>query len=286
MLCKNPYRKGVLEFGCGQCVPCRINRARQWVGRMLLESYEHPASCFITLTYNEPSLPFGETVRKRDVQLFLKRLRLKCQDPVFYRKVRVATIAREIRYYVCSEYGDENGRPHYHGILFGVSPLELEIIQAAWSKGIVDVGTAELKSMSYVSGYLVKLGTQEGDLLRGTRVREFQLMSRKPGLGIGIVERMKKAYGTPQGQAALSKGGTLASTFKTDGGQYPIGRYLHSKCTDQLGIRQMESSNRLHALIAKKTDENSGKSGKQIRLERTARYDQEGFKRQPKRRKL
>lgn len=231
-------------------------------------------------------MPFGETVRKRDVQLFLKRLRFKLQDSVFYKQVRVAQIAREVRYFVCAEYGDENGRPHYHGILFGVSPLELPVIQEAWSKGIVDVGTAEHRSMCYVSGYLVKLGTQEGALLRATRIREFQLMSRKPGLGSGVIERIKKAYETDQGKAALCSGGTVASSFKTDGSQYPIGRYLHNKCTDQLGIRALESSNRLYAMVERKAIENGGRSSKEIRVARQAQYDQQAFKRQPKRRLL
>lgn len=273
MLCKHPYRKGGLEFGCGQCIPCRINRSRQWVGRMLLESYEHPFSAFITLTYSEEHVPFGECVSKRHVQLFIKSLRL--------------TVApRKIRYYMVSEYGEENRRPHYHGILYGISPMEQDLIQKVWPHGFVMVGTAQHQSMSYVSGYIIKQKTHEGTLLRGTRTVEFSLMSRKPGLGAGVVERIKNAYQTPAGKAALQRDAILSSGIRTDGHKYPLGRYLRGKCVDSLGLSPIETSNRFLSMVDRKRAENRGFTRKEVRVRRQAAVDQQAFRTNPKRRTL
>lgn len=229
---------------------------------MLLESMEHPASCFITLTYNEECLPLGEIVRKRDVQLFIKN-------------VRAAVAPREVRYYVCSEYGEENGRPHYHGILFGVSPMELGLIQRCWNKGHCMVGTAEHKSMRYVSGYIVKQGTQEGHLLRGTRLTEFALMSRKPGLGAGYIERVRKAYETDQGKAALRAVGTVPSVIRTGGSKYRIGRYLHGRTLEVVGISRVQQSQGLQAVVEAKMEQRRGKTITEISVEYKARVDQQ-----------
>lgn len=250
---------------------------------MLLESYEHPFSCFITLTYNEDCIPLGEGVRKRDVQLFLKALRFNAAS-------------RKIRYYVCSEYGEENERPHYHGILFGVSPVELDLIERSWNKGHVMVGTAEHKSMSYVSNYLVKQGTQEGALLRGSRIKEFSLMSKKPGLGAysvgtepgrgGVVKKITNAYQTEQGRAALQRDGFLPGTMRADGRKYPIGRYLRDKCFTSPLEKILDSTNRLQTMVTKKSEENGGLTREEIRIRRQAQFDQQAFRTRPKPRRL
>lgn len=75
MLCKNPYMKGVLAFGCGQCNPCRINRRRLWTHRIMLESLKHGDSSFVTLTYE--TLPSDGSLVPKDLQNFMKYLRMR-----------------------------------------------------------------------------------------------------------------------------------------------------------------------------------------------------------------
>ena len=77
----------------------------------MLEVMEHEASCFITLTYNDENLPNPPVVSKREAQLFIKRLRKLLYPKLF-------------RYYIVGEYGDKSNRPHYHALLFGVSPTQ------------------------------------------------------------------------------------------------------------------------------------------------------------------
>ena len=67
---------------------------------------------FVTLTYADaPS-----HVIKSDVQKFLKRFRQIPRDYGFPLP--------DFKYFFCAEYGSKFGRPHYHGLLFGVDPFE------------------------------------------------------------------------------------------------------------------------------------------------------------------
>lgn len=240
---------------------------------MLLESMEAPACCFITLTYGPDYLPYGGIVRKRDVQLFLKNL-------------RISTYPRKVRYYICSEYGERDSRPHYHGILYGLSPVDSVVIEKAWGRGHVMVGTAEPKSMSYVSGYVIKQCTQEGNLLRGTRTLEFSLMSKNPGLGHGVVERIKRAYETEQGRAALAKEPWISGRIRVDGRIYPLGKYLQNLCLEIAGIDAGQKSDHLLSVITTKIEENRGKTRSEIQVERKARSDQEQFRAKQKPRRF
>lgn len=47
---------GVMPCPCGKCIPCLINRKRLWKHRLILESYCHDKSAFVTLTYNDDQL--------------------------------------------------------------------------------------------------------------------------------------------------------------------------------------------------------------------------------------
>lgn len=102
-----------MKIPCGNCIGCRLERSRQWAIRCLHESSLYDDNCFITLTYNEENLPYGESLNKRDFQLFMKKL-------------RKAIAPKKIRFFACGEYGtnqdltnlDTLGRPHFHAIIF------------------------------------------------------------------------------------------------------------------------------------------------------------------------
>lgn len=225
MLCRKPYRNGVLAYGCGQCTPCRINKRREWVARLILESGEHDYSAFITLTYNDENLPKNLCVEKKAGQLFLKRLRNE-----------LAKQKRRFRYYFVGEYGEKSQRPHYHAILFGVSPTEGELIKKVWPFGYCHIGTAEQKSMSYASSYVVKKWTKKETPELNGRTPEFCLISKNPGLGANFASRTAKAYLTKPGQAALKSRGWFETQFKHDGRKYPIARYIREKIQKELGL--------------------------------------------------
>ena len=97
--------KSVLPLPCGKCLACRLNHAKEWAVRCMLESLYHDENYFVTLTYDDEHLPVDGKLHKKHYQDFLKRLRASSGC---------------FRYFGCGEYGSLNKRPHYHFVLFGI----------------------------------------------------------------------------------------------------------------------------------------------------------------------
>ena len=162
MKCKYPvYLEKGRAYGCGQCVTCRINKRREWANRMVLEAAQYEDNAFVTLTFDDENLPEDLCVNKRDIQLFLKRLR-------YYHAVE------KIRYFAVGEYGETTHRPHYHLLLFNfptcvhgrtrIQLLDLgqeccqicTLVAKSWNMGHVFLGEVSPDSAGYVAGYAVK----------------------------------------------------------------------------------------------------------------------------------
>ncbi len=87
---------------CGQCMPCRITRKREWETRLNLEWQTWKMGAFVTLTYKPEELPEAEkfkngNLKKKDLQDFMKRFRRSYERK--YGK-------RKIRYFGVGEYGE------------------------------------------------------------------------------------------------------------------------------------------------------------------------------------
>lgn len=141
-----------LAIPCAGCVHCRQNHAFSWALRCQLELQRHDCASFVTLTYDDAHLP--DTLVKRDLQLWLKRLRSALQ--------RGLTPDRTIRFFACGEYGETNGRPHYHAILFGLDATEDHLVDEAWNTtnattgGITRTFPANARTIAYTAGYTAK----------------------------------------------------------------------------------------------------------------------------------
>lgn len=190
------------EVACGQCNDCRIEKAREWATRAMHEAQMHPKNCFITLTYNNEHVPKDGSLRLEEWQAFAQRLR-KAQGPFRYMHV--------------GEYGEENRRPHYHALIFGLDFSEdraiwtedeatgrryyrSPLLAKLWPKGFHDVQDMSREAANYVSQYAVKkiMGTSvEADERRSERygrydpqtgeywevAEETWTMSNRPGIG-------------------------------------------------------------------------------------------------------
>lgn len=239
-MCAKPFRQGVAEFGCGQCLPCRINRRRTWAARLMLEATQHEHSLFVTLTYASEWLPAGGTLVPRDVQLYLKRLREE-----------VAPV--RIRFYAVGEYGKRLSRPHYHLMLYGlplgafadhVVPAEVARVQKAcvcvvcrcWKRGYVDIGRVEPDSCAYVTQYVVKKWTKFEDSRLGGRHPEFCRMSLRPGIGAGAMAVVGEALQTYHGSKVLARDGDVPNALAQGQKSMPLGRYLRRKLREYVGI--------------------------------------------------
>lgn len=182
-----------MTIPCGQCIGCRLEKARQWAIRCVHESKLWENNSFVTLTYNDLNLPIDGSISKREVQLFMKRLRKEYGEG--------------IRFYACGEYGEENKRPHYHLILFNIQFNDRELhsvrngvklyrsrkLEEIWTKGYSTIGDVTFESASYVARYVTKkiTGDKAENHYNG-KIPEFALMSRRPGLGKGFVEEYYK----------------------------------------------------------------------------------------------
>ena len=51
-----------IEVPCGKCLECRLDHARQWADRCILEASEYDDNCFLTLTYDDLNIPVVDDV--------------------------------------------------------------------------------------------------------------------------------------------------------------------------------------------------------------------------------
>lgn len=181
---------------CGHCMGCRLDRARVWADRMLLELRDNDyKALFVTLTYNDLSLPYAwhigynyydgfyedveplvlddddewiaiaagapATLSVRDTQLFMKRLRRTFKD-------------RRLRFFLAGEYGPKTHRPHYHAIIYGLTLSDFKdcrlkdfnklgqpryiskSFEKIWGNGYCVLAPVNWNTCSYVSRYTMK----------------------------------------------------------------------------------------------------------------------------------
>lgn len=227
---------GDLKLPCGQCIGCRIDRARDWTLRITHEAKLHGSSQFATLTYNDEHLPNPPSLSYPDFQLFAKRLR-KARGP--------------FRFFMCGEYGTQTDRPHYHAILFGIDfpdkrrwagsdkmpTFTSDELTRIWGKGMTVIGAVTPQSANYVARYNLKKIT--GDLAE-THYRwtdpetgeqhqltpEFCNMSRRPGIGFGWYNKYHSDVHTHD-------------YVVNDGAKNPVPRY-YDKLADKAGKYELD----------------------------------------------
>ena len=167
---------------CGHCRLCREKKVSDWMTRCMCESAasEYPP-LFITLTYDPLHLPL-DGVNKKDVQDFMKRLRINVSRHL-KEDVR-------LRFFLVAEYGKIKKRAHYHMLLWNMPFVRPELclqnsfqalvgfIQDAWSHGFVKVE----RSRDLTGRYCMKYMRKESDVPEGCNPT-FYLASRRRGIG-------------------------------------------------------------------------------------------------------
>lgn len=199
----------VIQIPCGKCIGCRLKYSRIWADRCMAEASYYNNNVFLTLTYDNDHLPEpyeGSKIHplvKRDLQLFMKRLRRELPD-------------QKIRFFACGEYGspEKTFRPHYHLILFNCKLDDVQLlaknerdfryyisktISGCWYSekeshlpkekrkpmGMHIITKVNWSTCAYVARYVVKKQTGKGAEIyeKFNYPPEFTLMSRKPGIG-------------------------------------------------------------------------------------------------------
>lgn len=156
------------------------------------EKRMHTASSFVTLTYDQASLPASGSLDRSHPQLFLKRVR----KHFFPGKVEYG---KGLRFFGCGEYGDNTNRAHYHILFFNIDfpdkrfykssksgePLWTSaLLNKLWGYGNCPIGAVTFESCAYVAAYCTKKinGKMAADHYQG-RLPEFPMFSLKPGIG-------------------------------------------------------------------------------------------------------
>ena len=183
---------GYFNLPCGKCWGCRLRYSRDWAIRMTHEAQLYQDNCFITLTIDPKHMEQRghRGLDKTEFQKFMKRLRFEYDH--------------KIRFYHCGEYGEKNGRPHYHAILFnhwfedseklckvgGNQYYTSEKLAKLWPYGFNVIGQVTWESCAYTARYVTKKMTGEGTDEKYTDPetgevyeREYCTQSRMPGIG-------------------------------------------------------------------------------------------------------
>lgn len=197
-----------MHLPCGRCIECRKAKAKAWALRCSLELQNHNHAVFTTLTYETKRLP--PSLQKPDLQIWIRKLR-KDLGP-----------NRPVRFFACGEYGEQNGRPHYHAILYGAHVGDRERIENAWGKGRTQTEEITARRIAYCAGYTQKKfgafpekNTEWVDADTG-EVYEYQApflqMSRRPGIAATARDEHKNMW-------------RLFAIH--DGQRQPVPRFLH-----------------------------------------------------------
>lgn len=197
-MCYKPINlKSGGQFPCGRCARCVKRRLSGWAFRLAEELKVSESAHFITLTYDTDYVPISSngflTLRKRDLQLFFKRLR---QAHVRDRKRnKLPGDPASIRYYACGEYGDRSRRPHYHLLLFNA---KLELIEGSWRSehgepiGNIHYGKVSDGSIGYTLKYMCKDKKAFRLSKRDDRAPQFACMSK--GIGLSYLNETMVNY--------------------------------------------------------------------------------------------
>lgn len=211
-----------IKLPCGKCPECMKEYYTSWASRGSRELQRWDSTVFVTLTYADEHLPPNNSLEKKDVQLFIKRV----------KKFFNSTRENPIRQIYCGEYGERTRRPHYHAILFncdftdrkphrisdqGHQVFTSDTLTRLWSYGHCEFGYAQPGSIAYLFKYILKKKSRkekeqplmiERDGITYEVAHEFIEASRNPGIGAHMrdSDSIKKGYLTVNGvKKKLSK---------------------------------------------------------------------------------
>lgn len=247
MLCKKPFE----GFGCGQCLPCRLNRRRIWSSRLMLEASLHEHTSFLTLTYDPAKAPRTSkglyTLERKHYQEFFKRLRHEFK----------------FSYFIVGEYGhdgtgfiDASGsqwHPHFHAALYGVSCLGkiqrpehglrcfcdvCECVSKKWGHGHITLDELTEQSAAYICGYTVKKMTSPDDVRLDGRYPEFGQPSTRPAIALGAVDMIADALLSEYGYKAFQHG-DIPYMLRRGDKDIPLGRYLRNKIRQAIDLEKI-----------------------------------------------
>lgn len=151
---------------CGKCPECLSKRAINWATRVEHQLVTTPDSTFITLTYDDVKKT-NYDYHYSDFQSFMKRLRERYKH-------------QTLKHMTSIEYGGQNGRLHFHSIIFNWYPTtrnhtisELKKtssgfmiyrsseLESLWTHGYSSIAPATSATAYYIASYALSDGAYE-----------------------------------------------------------------------------------------------------------------------------
>lgn len=195
-----------IQIPCGTCFACLKRKRQEWSFRLIQEIFEHSENSFVTLTFDDEHLAKFADDYKRPLKLYVDRLRKR--------------LGFRPRYWFISELGEENGRFHIHGIIFGTSKdaIPYSLMRSLWPYGRSDYGWVNCRTCNYLTKYLLKF---QGDF------KPFIMCSN--GIGASYLSKKPLDY--------FVNGFDVRSYAEFMGVKYPLSVYYKSKIfTDDLKV--------------------------------------------------
>lgn len=139
-------RAEMVPIGCGKCIECRKQKAREWQIRMAEEIKLNKNGKFVTLTFSNESL----IELKNALDIKIDATNEKTREQVTENAIATLAVRRflerwrrkykkSVRHWLVTELGHENTkRIHLHGIIWTDEPTE--VIEERWGYGHIWVG--------------------------------------------------------------------------------------------------------------------------------------------------
>ena len=197
MKCLKPtiYQKNGFVVSCGKCNSCIENRRNNIFTQLFLEHQYWGDGSFVTLTYEDDYLPYAEyypkhgSLERDDINKFIDRFRSYADYHYGVRGLRLMPIG---------EYGYKNGRAHYHLLIWGLPPHQVElVVNACWTLGkINDVRPIESffnddKTLNNTINYVLKHNLSVADVpLQDGQTLPFAVFSAIPAYGSSALPRI------------------------------------------------------------------------------------------------
>lgn len=211
-----------IKVPCNDCVGCHLQYSRDWAIRNMHEASLYSSSCYVTLTFSPKFLPDDNGLHYSIFQSFMKSFRERftgcdlVSHPYFGQIDKrwnkpYPEFYKPLRFYMCGEYGEKRGRPHFHALFFnfdfpdkkywytsrdGFKVYRSAELEKLWPYGHSEIGSVTFQSAAYVARYIMKKAKgrdKEYDYVDPEtgcfRNPEFTKMSLKPGIGEGWLRK-------------------------------------------------------------------------------------------------
>lgn len=161
---------------CRQCPKCLQFRRHRWAERVVLELEHAPRTWFVTLTFSPIHLAGVKAEAYRQPEHLPQPVREERASYVHVQRYlkRLRKSGGRFCFVAVPEWGDENGRLHYHLLVHeqdAERPLTKRTLQGQWRDSFSQaklVTLAQTESCARTAGYITKYLTKQSTLVRAS----------------------------------------------------------------------------------------------------------------------